>query len=263
MRIIYDNLIDADGVVLQADTEAIGRVIENVQDQRLGIRWRSTHYSAESVIIDLGSSQAVDVVAVMGHNLVSGSTVTVTANDDITTSGGVYTWVASGATTTETITWNADIMLRFTTSHTKRYWLFSIANDSGEEYSEVGRLWLGTYTDISPSSLISFNVGKERSDNRVYGKNRQKFSSVGVGWRTFDISFPQTAGTALTTIQTIYDTVGNHSSFIFCNFNTLREADGAKYKIVEPCYVSINGGIDFAHDKNMKFTYKLSLEEDK
>ena len=92
----------------------------------------------------------------------------------------------------------------------------------------------------------------------VYGTNRQKFSSVGVGWRRFSLSFPRTAQATLELVQTMIDTVGNHSSFIFCNFNTDRT-----YEIVEPCYVSLNGSVGFRHTRNMKFEYSLELEEDK
>jgi hypothetical protein len=118
-------------------------------------------------------------------------------------------------------------------------------------------LWIGDYIQIDPSSTNDFQVIKKRDDTVVYGKNRQKYASIGNGWRRFELTFPRTAGTTLTAIQTLYDTVGNHSSFIFCNFNDLRT-----YPLVDPCYVSIDGEMGFSHTTRQFYTYGLSLEED-
>jgi hypothetical protein len=59
-------------------------------------------------------------------------------------------------------------------------------------------------------------------------------------------------------ILDLIDRVGFHSSFIFCNFDTIRN-----YEIVEPCYVSITGAVGFSHTNRLRFKYTLSIEEDK
>jgi len=55
----------------------------------------------------------------------------------------------------------------------------------------------------------------------------------------------------------LYDEVGNHSSFIFCNFDTIRD-----YTLVEPCYVSLDGEMGFVHKERMGFTYSMNMEEE-
>ncbi len=117
---------------------------------------------------------------------------------------------------------------------------------------------MGTRIAIDPSSLYNFSVSKRRSDTVTHGRDRQKYATEGVGWRRFSLSFPKTGGSALTNVLTMYDTVGNHSSMIFSNFDTTRS-----YEIVEPCYCSIVGGLTFAHARAQKYTWNLELEEDR
>ena len=117
---------------------------------------------------------------------------------------------------------------------------------------------MGDYLTVSPSSLLDFKVYKKRSDINIYGKDRQKFSIPGVSWRRIELKFPPTDNTMLSSILDWFDMVGLYRSFIFCNFDTIRG-----YPLVEPLYCSIDGSITFTHDKSMKFSYELSLEEDK
>jgi len=250
MRIAYHNEIDALAASsLTALTSDANYPIANVQDQRLTIVWHSTSDSAQTVIIDLGAPATVNTVAIMGHNIgAAASTLTVAGGTTSTTFA-----------TAITLTWNADMILKFFTGQSKRYWKFTIDDKTNPDtYLSIGRLWLGTYITVDPSALNDFTVSKLRSDNVAYGRSRQKFASKGVGWRKFELSFPKTGGTMLTAIQTMYDTVGKHSSLIFCNFDT-----DVSYPIVYPCYCSIQEDLEFNHRGRMKFDYSLVLEEDK
>jgi hypothetical protein len=123
---------------------------------------------------------------------------------------------------------------------------------------QIGRMWLGKYLQINPSSLDNFTVNKKRSDTVLYGRNRQKYASPGIGWREFNLSFPKSDTNMMYNLETMYDQVGNHSSFIFCNFDSLRD-----YQIVDPCYCSLDGGIDFNHIGQQNYNYSLKLSEDK
>lgn len=254
MRIAYDNFIDSlESTSIAASSEDTSYPSTNVQDQRLAVKWHSEDATTHTIIFDLGATAACSIFAVMSHNLVSGGTVTVNGNDDIASG---LTWVTSGESSTQTIAYNEDIMLKFVSPISNRYWKFTFSGQT-QNGIEIGRLWIGDYISISPASTNDFNIIKRRDDTVVYGKGRQKYASTGNGWRRFELSFPRTAGTTLTAIQTLYDHVGNHSSFIFCNFNDLRT-----YPLVDPCYVSIDGEINFTHTKRQYYTYTLSLEED-
>lgn len=257
MRISYNNFIDdATSASIVASSEDSSYPVENVQDQRLTTQWYSDANSSQTVIVDLGATTSCSIFAIMAHNLVSGGTVVVNGNDVITEVSSVMTWITSDQSSTQTITYNDDMMVKFVTPISNRYWQFSFASQTSA--LQIGRLWIGDYIDISPSSLDDFTVTKKRDDIVVYGKNRQKYASIGNGWREIQLTFPRTSPTSMSSIYTFYDTVGKHSSFIFANFDTLRG-----YELVEPMYCSIADDIGFSHARNQFYTYSLTLTEDR
>jgi hypothetical protein len=251
MRIAYDNYIDdvTSATSLTALTENTYYPITNVQNQRLTKVYKSTACTAQTVTINLGSAHAITTAAILGHNISSAATVTISANSSDSWPGA----------TSQTITYNVGMMLAYFTSVSYQYWQFSIDDGTNTDgHIEIGRLWLGDYITVDPSSLLSFKVTKHRSDNVFHGRGRQKFASIGTGWREFAFDFPLSDETMLDKIGAMYDAVGNHSSFIFCNFDSNRN-----YTLVEPCYVSLKGPITFNHQHNMKYTYSLTMEEEK
>jgi hypothetical protein len=248
MRMAYTNLIDPLAAsCVTALTTLSGYPVTNLQDQRLSTKWISDTATTQTIIFDFGSTTGtVTVCALMGH-VITSSAITTIAGDD------TNTWTAG--TTVETLTYNTGMIIKYFTGMTHRYWRLKLTGLDAA--AQIGRVWLGDYIQIDPSSLDNFTVTKKRDDNVMHGRGRQKYASIGESWRQFDLSFPQTKGTTLTAIQTLHDTVGNHSSFVFCNFDTERS-----YPLVDPCYVSINDDVSFSHSGNQRYTYNLALEEE-
>jgi len=254
MRIAYKNLIDSlSSTSILASSEDSSYPLTNVQDQRLTVKWYSEDATTHTAVFDLGSTVACSIFAVMSHNLSTSGTVTVVGNDDIASG---LTWVTSGQSSTQTLTYNADMMLSFVTPISNRYWKFTFSGQN-QNGIQIGRLWIGTYIDVSPSSLNDFTVTKKRDDVVVYGRNRQKYASIGNGWRQINLTFPRTSTTMLTAIETFYDTVVKHDSFIFCNFDSIRT-----YPLVDPMYCSISDDIGFNHTTRQFYNYSLTFEED-
>jgi len=248
MRIAYDNYIDT-ASALTALTETAGYAVTNVQEQRLSQIYKSTSASAQTITIDLGSAKSINTIALMNHNFTTSASVIMSMNSSDSWPGA----------TSQTITYNSGMMLKFFTAETYQFLQFQIDDPTNTDgFISIGRLWAGEYISIDPSSLIDFTVSKRRSDNVAHGRYRQKFASEGIGWREFKLDFPPSNETMVEKINTLYDTVGNHSSFIFCNFDTIRD-----YVLVEPCYVSIDNELEFNHKENMKFVYTLMLSEEK
>jgi len=255
MRISYSNFIDPlSSTSILASSEDSSYKITNVQDQRLTTKWYSEDATTHTVVIDLGATAACSIFAIISHNLSTAGTVVVNGNDDI--SAGLI-WTTSGQSSAQTITYNTDMMLLFVTPISNRYWKFTFSKQS-QNGLQIGRLWIGSYIDISPSSLDDFTVNKKRDDIVVYGKNRQKYASIGNTWRQIELTFPRTKPSSMSSIYTFYDTVGKHSSFIFANFDTLRG-----YELVEPIYCSISDDMGFSHARNQFYSYSLTLEEDR
>ena len=286
MRIAYDNDFDTD-TSPTVTSEETRYPFSNTRDQRLSTKWRSTSTVAQTIVVqpnlDVGGTFTA---AILGHNLSSAATVSLALNHD-------DSWGSPRYSTTLTVVdgiilkfvaevpnYDGDnlllesgdnllmesgdaILLEESTWEYARFVITDTSNTDG--YVEAGRFFLGPYLSIDPSSLHDFTVVKKRSDTVIYGKDRHKFANPGVGWRRFELTFPPTDGTMLAEIQDMYDSVGNHTSFIFANFNLLRVADGKEYQIVEPCYVSIDGDITFQRTGRggLKFNYSLALEEDR
>lgn len=251
MRIAYENNIDDIATTsFTALTAAVGFPIENVKEQRLSVEYRSTSVTAQTIVINLGAAHSITTAAILGHNLTSSASIIVAFNS-------VDSWASPPVT--ETLTYNADVILKFFTSHNYQYVRFYINDTTNTDgYISIGRLWLGDYITITPSSLLDFSVTKMRSDNVIHGRGRQKYASIGIGWRLFSFTFPPTKNAVLILLQSMIDYVGRHSSFIFCNFDTDRT-----YTLVEPCYCSLTEDIVFSHDTGMKFTYEMIFEEEK
>jgi len=279
MRIAYRNYIDSvsAGSIIASATDT-GYEVSHIQDQRLSYPYRTTASTA-TITIDLSSLSEAEIstLAILGHNLSSSASVVFDFNNTDSWPGQYQ----------ETLTWNEGIILKFLTGYvdTDADYLISeagaymiseagsfVITSSGYQYCQVqisdptntdgyiqiGRVWIGNYLTINPSSLLDFKVTKKRSDVVIYGKDRQKFAVPGVGWRRIELSFPRTESAMVDSIFAMYKEIANHKSVIFCNFDTIRS-----YKIVEPMYCSIDGEIGFKHISRMGFQYQINFEEDR
>ena len=290
MRIAYNDIISKlDSSKLTCATVNPNYPISNVQDQRLG--FCSMMASTSSILIDFtGHGYKINTIALLGHNLDSSATISVAFNyiDDwasppvahtLSYNSGIIlkfldTPIYVGTTEIE----NANeltsdvITVDFLTTESGDYlttetgdfivrqdkYAYAKISITNTNTIQLGRIWMGDYLQISPSSLLDFKVTKKRSDINIYGKDRQKISIPGVSWRRIELSFPVTSNDMINNVYTMYKTVANNKSIIFCNFDTIRG-----YPLVEPLYCSIDGSITFTHNESMKFTYSLNLEEDR
>jgi hypothetical protein len=196
----------------------------------------------------LDKNYKVNTASILGHNILSGTMVKVEANNS-------DEWGAPSVSETFTYIASGNTILRFLAdNYYYKYWKISI---TGQGSVQIGRIWLGDYLTISPSSLLDFKVTLLNSDMVIHGINRQKWSNPGVTWRRFELSFPESEHTMVKQLEDMYRDVGNHSSILFMNFDTLRE-----FQIVEPCYCSINGELSFNHSNRQKYRYSITLEEE-
>jgi hypothetical protein len=249
MRILYHNIVNSlQASSFSAYTEITNYEVSQLQDDILSHYWKTDSTSSQDIIFNLSTvTENVNTVAIIGHNIASTATVTISAND--TNSWG-------SPATSETISNNANMMLYFfSTEQDYNYWKLSI---TGQGDIEIGKIALGTYMTIEPSSLLDFKVIKKDGSIVTYGKNRQKLAVTGQIWRRIELSLPSTDYTMIKKIEDMYNEVGNYRSIIFCNFDTIRD-----YQIVEPLYCSIDGVMDFVQNEKMKMNYNLNLEEDK
>jgi photosystem II stability/assembly factor-like uncharacterized protein len=238
------------GIII-AGTYPLGRLYKSID---YGLTWSFIQRVGTETSLYMITSLATGIflVGTSEGGLVYRSATEITIHGNATDSWG-------SPAITNVLVWNEDVILKYITSVAYRYWKIVIDNRSNStDTLKIGRIWLGTYITIDPSSLLDFSVTKKRSDLITHGRNRQKWASIGVGWRLFKLSFPSSNETMIRIITDFIDAVGLHSSFIFCNFDTIRD-----YILVEPCYVSLVEDIAFSHNNGMKYEYSLLLEEEK
>ncbi len=244
MKASYINLLDS--ATLTPSSELVGNEAALLQNQLLTKQWWATTSADQTLIIDLGSAQSVDLIAILGHNLPVTSVITVEGN--ATNSWGSPTY-------SKVLTWNSGIIAEFI-SQSFRY--FRLRFQTLVTGLEIGRIWLGhnSFTFLQGSTMGA-SPTKVRSDTVAYGKARQKYASVGLTWRRIALDFPPTKTTTLLNVLAMYNYSGIHSAILFFMLDTTRG-----YELFEPLYCTITTPeLKFTHDLYLRQKYSMILEE--
>jgi len=249
VRILYNNKVD-DADAITSSTEEGDYPDTNIQTTSLTEVWRATSCASEYIQVDAGSGATftADTVAVAGHNISSSATITLTA-------GSSTTVIVSSPSVTETVTYREGIMLKYFTSTADRYWRLTIADAANTDgYVEVGRLGLGAYLEMDPSSLVEFPMEKLRTDNVAYSITNQIYGDKGEAFLKISYDFPRTSASAKSAVETFYDDVGLHTPFFFSNFTS-------DFTIIEPIYAVLGEPITFNYIGHGYFTFGTVIRE--
>lgn len=139
--IAYHNLADAG--TLSASSAESAMPVSRLQNEHVGKRWRSTAEPGY-LICDLGSSQSIDTIALLGMTAASGASCRVRASSSDATATGSLTFdsgtLSDGGQFFDT-NYDALVYLRPTPVST-RYVRMDIT-DGPASYVEAGRLFIG------------------------------------------------------------------------------------------------------------------------
>ncbi len=246
MRIIYSNLLD--NYTLTESQEDANYPVENVQDIRLAKRWRTTTASATTVLIDAGTGLTItcDACSVLAHNF--------TASAGIFVQAGTEATLATPSLSAQ-VTFREDIMVRFFASTTDRFWQFTFDETTlAAGYYEVGRLFLGEYLQMDPSSLVEFPEKHPRSDQQHFSVSNQIYTDEGIEHKELDYRFEHAGGTTKTAIETMWNSCGKFKPLLLMNYDT-------SYATIPPLYASVTNDIIFEHLKFDKWSFDISLRE--
>ncbi|KKL62922.1 hypothetical protein LCGC14_2180300, partial [marine sediment metagenome] len=204
--------------------------------------------TAKDLILDLTylNKLTADAAAIVNHNLSADATIKIEGND-------YDSW--NGPPVSETMTWRAETIVKFITSVSYPFWRFSITdpNVSGG-YFEVGRLVLGEYLQIDPSSLVEFPEKHPRSDQMLFSLSNQPYGDEGVEHKELDYRFEHAGGTTKTAIETMWNSCGKFKPLLLMNYDT-------SYATIPPLYASVTNDIIFEHLKFDKWSFDISLRE--
>ena len=135
-----DNVIRTSTIV--ASTGDPNYPVANVQALPISKPFRFGGKTLEDLQIDLGSAKAIDCIALLNTNMVSGATITVNAGNSANPNGSTYT---------TTITWRQyDCFKLLPAPQTYRYWKIIVANTScPDTFIQIGYLVMGDSTTLS------------------------------------------------------------------------------------------------------------------
>lgn len=210
MRVFATNFVDASGVVFTPTSEAsVYLAVENIAHEHKAKVWRTgTSTAVESVVIDFLNDVAPTSVIIFNHNFTaSDSNLVLRASSDN---------FATVDDLISTLTFSADYTYLHATfgAATYRYFKFQFTKAAAGQTRDVGRIFLGNYTDLN--NAIAFegvkikptdlSVGLISAGGQTYTDRRSQF-------RTVQLDLNSLTTTEKDALRTITNTVGTHQSF--------------------------------------------------
>lgn len=207
-RYLYNNLIDA---ALTVSTEDSVYVKENLYNQRIGKPFKFTA-DGGNIVIDLGSAQPVDAIAILAHNLTNSATITLEGN-------ATDSWGAPAKS--ENITWATKNAYKIFTEVSFRYWRLVIADGTNPNNVKIGELVICTGVELSSN----YQFGAVDTPNHVVLTEKTEY---GQSWnyyltssRVFELSFMAQPVTQ-DEINILFNAVkGSFSPFVFISHDDL------------------------------------------
>ena len=253
MRIMYRNYWD-DYALAESEEDATYPV-ENTQDIRLVKVYHSaTVGTIVKLDLDAGTGEAItcDCCAIINHNLSGSSETSIQACDSYLSDNDFETGSVNSV-----ITHRSGPMVVFFESGSHRWWRFKIEDtvaSNSDGYVKIGRLFLGTYIQVDPSSLVEFPVKHVRNDQVMFSKSNQLYADEGVGWKELHYKFPRSTNSMKGSVETMFGSCGKFKPILVMNYDTT-------FTIIDPLYCSVTEDITFKHMKNDKWEYDLVLRE--
>ena len=226
----------------------------------LGFTWAtdytgSTGYTSamalagdNEVIVEFDSTTSVDCMIIDGHNLATGTVMRYRLGNSATAFPAGLSNGGSGVVRSATVTITEDIVsIEHTSTSAKAMQLFWY--DRSQAYSEIGRLWAGTYFEPSYHS-----TGEDRTWVRKRLRERSK-QVVSEGGATLidkrdavteytispDSLDPHFNNATKSGFETMFDMVGDHQAF-YISFSDDLENDTV--------YGIITGDVEYRRLKN-------------
>lgn len=241
------NAIDSD-VVITPSTEDASYPTENLYDQQAANVFRCTSLTALTIALDFGGPITADIVALINHNLTSGATLSLKADN------------SSPATTTRaTPTYRQYDLWKGFVSTTARYWLLTIA-DTNAEAIQIGQLILGVRIALPRARRIAESYSPARMRSTISGE-----TYAGVFWnyhlferRRFNPSFRIASAAELAILDTLDRSVyGDVRPFLYIPDGTGADCYYVrKEQSFEPQELDRIAGGEIAHD------YQMTLVEE-
>lgn len=201
------------------------------------------------IILDVGSGNTLNPTAAAilnEHNLSSNALIKIQGN-------ATSDWTSP--TVDETLTYNANIILKFISASGLRFWSFLFYDpDNTDEYIKIPRVYIGTCLQVTISCRMAFD--NDLIDNSIVHKNPtgQVYGYDGVQLQRFSLSFAWWTNDMKNSFKILFADTSKIDPFIF----VLDENDLTS---VPPLYVSITDDFMTKNEFNYNWSAPLKLEE--
>jgi hypothetical protein len=222
VRIFFDNLIDAAGVVLTPSSEISTLPAENVIHPFRKKPWRTgTSTAAETLVFDLLTAQAVTAIILLDHTLTNADTL-------IKIEGNAAdVWGAPSFS--QALTWASGTIAAVFASQSYRYWRLSFTKSAAGETRDIGRIFLGTYYSAEEQpdfdgygdELIDPSREQTTPGGQSYVEALEQFSEV-------RCTFSRCPNSQVESLRTIAEAVGQQVAF-FLQVDTTTPTDKIWY----------------------------------
>lgn len=205
MRLFYDNLIDAAGVIFTAGTYDAAFPPANLANEHRSNPYRTgIGIAAENVVIDLLTAKAVTAVILLDHTL--------TAADTLIKLQGNSSNSWGAPPVDETLTWASGIISKIFAQQTYRYWRLIFTKSNANEQRDIGRMFLGTYFQPTedPADL---DAPEEDLSRKTRSDGGQIYSDAADSFRVKELAFNGISTTQKDALRTFHRRVKTHSSF--------------------------------------------------
>lgn len=181
--------------------------LANIQDPRLAVKAQTDSgvvVTADSFVIDLGSAQGIDGVAVLYHNFIDGDGLTLQANSSDSWTSPAYSTLLN-AISPVTQPDSPVFFGLFASRKTYRYWKLRWDCDADSRY--IGRMILGPVISISSPSH-GYEITHQDSSRSGRTRGGVVYSDLGTQAKIMKLSFPYLTTAEYQTFLTLWGTVG-------------------------------------------------------
>ncbi len=227
-RFLYTFKFDTGTIT--SSSEVTGLPDDNAVHAFVARVWRTTGDTSEWIKFDMGSAKKITMVAIFGHNLTSGATVTVEANSSDSWTTPAYT---------ATITWNERVLVKFL-DQTYRWWRITFADAANPDgYIEIGRICAGEY--VEPDVNVTEEVSKRVVDpsTRRESEGRQVYTVEKNEYRVYGVRFTGISRTQQSQLETMFRSVKTIRPLVFA-------LDPDNYPADETIYCIITTPLEFS-----------------
>ncbi|MCI0366037.1 MAG: hypothetical protein L0219_19435 [Phycisphaerales bacterium] len=253
MRLFYDNLIDAAvaGNTLFQSSQDNAFPAANVINQLRKKPWRTgATLAQEWVYFDFGVARTVQAIVVLDHTLTSG-------DSGIMVQGNT-TAVFTSPAFSQTLTWSSGLITQTFLAQSYRFWRFVFTKSSASQTRDVGRLFIGPYTDAETPDYDGWDRDEEDLSTVIRTVGGQVFSEARNSYRMASLKFTNITETKRLELKALSDRVGRHTNFFAVIDPT------ASGEVAEAVYVKLRDKPKMkvsGFDAELLWSGKLDLEE--